>query len=325
MSNDDDRSRLDSEWVTANAVRELISLATQGDSSKSTYNRALELGAAICPDILGEDVSVIRRFRESDTAREYRQKAQAKSLKEEAEITPVDLLKADIEEYSGLLATARNQQRTDRLKRRLDDLKRALVEIDPERHSENQLIFRDAYNVSRDIPELKTGKAHRDFRLPDDDVLRIRVFHPDNPERITGADLVYEKHDPEKETVNLAAIQYKIWEDKTLYLNDDRMNRQLDRMRNFFCGKDLCVAGQSDHTFRFPYCSAFLRPTDRLQSADQRLHSTGEHIPICQLETLATDGPRGGRCITYDGARSVSLSHGVFESLLGPARLDREP
>jgi hypothetical protein len=52
-----DQARLDSEVVTVNAVRELINLATHGDSSKATYSQALKLGALICNCYLSSPMS----------------------------------------------------------------------------------------------------------------------------------------------------------------------------------------------------------------------------------------------------------------------------
>ncbi|QDU54271.1 hypothetical protein [Aeoliella mucimassa] len=304
-----------------NAVRELIRLATEGDGRKSTYDQALELGALICPEILGPDVSLIRRNRESDTAREYRQRAEAKTLKEGKQVEALELLDVEIAELESLFNTAKNQQKTDRLKRRLTELRRARGEIAPQRQTEHAIIFRDAYNVERDVPELGMGNACRDFLLSDGEVLRLRVFHPDNAEHVSGADVIYEKHHPKEQKASIAAIQYKIWEDRTLYLNDPRMKQQLLKLKSFFCDKNVCVAGHEDHPFRFPYCAGFLRPTDRLQMEDQKLASSGEHIPVCQIDRLKSEGVKGGECLTYNDVRRLSLSHEEFEGLFTTGKI----
>lgn len=70
-----------------------------------------------------------------------------------------------------------------------------------------------------------------------------------------------------------------------------------------------------DHKFRFPYCAAFFRPTDKLQSASQELRSSGEHIPVCMIDGLIKVGPRGGKNLEYEEIRRVSLNHLVFEDL----------
>jgi len=318
---DVNRERLDSEWTTLNAVRELIRLATHGDSAKSTYDQALALGAEICPEILGDDVSLIKRAKESDVAREFRQMAQAKTRKEGKEVTALALLKEEIDEYKSLLQTARNQQKTDQIRRRLLGLERALAEIDPSTHTENQLIFRDAYLADREIPEFALGKSYRDFDLSDGNILRLRVFHPDRPEHISGADVIYERHNRKDDRVSLVAVQYKIWENKSLPLGDQRLQKQLARLKAFLCDRQMCTAGPFDHEFRFPYCSAFLRPTDRLQSPDQKLMSTGEHLPICQIEKVKSKTRRGGEMLEYRNILQMSLSHNVFEGLFTTSKL----
>lgn len=318
-TNDENRSRLDSEWVSLNALRELIRLATHGDSGKATYDQALALGEKILPQILGED-SLIKRAKESDVAREFRQKAQAKTRQTGNDVTALELLNEEITDYKGLLQTGRNQQRTDQLSRRLGGLERAYIEIHPERHSENQLIIRDAYVAHRDYPQFGLGTGYRDFILPDRNRLRLRVFHPERPEFITGADVIYERHNEQDDTVNLVAIQYKIWEDKSLPLGDQRLQSQLERLKAFLCDRQMCTAGPADHEFRFPYCSAFLRPTDRLQSADQKLMSTGEHLPICQIDKVQTATSRGVT-LEYHKILPMSLSQDAFEGLFTSGKL----
>ena len=63
-------SRIDPEWITLNAFRDLLKIASKGDLSKSTYNEALEFGGALYPALLGRESSVLRRVRESDTTME---------------------------------------------------------------------------------------------------------------------------------------------------------------------------------------------------------------------------------------------------------------
>lgn len=312
--------RLDSEWVTVNALRELIRLATRGDHSKATYNHALELGAQICPALLGKEVSLLQRSRESDVTREYRQRAEAMTRKSGKEVSAVSILEADISEYRDLLTTAKGNQQTDQLRRRLKSLKQFREELVPLRHSENQLIFRDAYNANHQMPSPKMGHGFRDFTLPDENIMRLRVFHPDRPEHLSGADLIYEKHDAKNQTASLVAVQYKIWDDRRLLLSDTRMSKQLDRLRAFTCKTDLCVSNDTYH-FRFPFCAAFLRPTDRLQNPDQTLISSGEHLPICQIDRCSRESARAAKMIHYEDIRNVSLSQDVFEHLFSNGKI----
>lgn len=326
---DDKRERLDSEWMMLNAVRDTIRIAAKGDSAKSTYDKAFSLGGALYPDLLGEDVSLLRRSRESDTTREYRQKAELLGLQHNKAVTPLALLKEDITEYEELIKIAgRNREdrkQSDQLKKRLVLLRKARDELDTSRHSENQLIFRDAYNVERNFPAMFQGKGWRDFRLPDERYLRIRVLHPDVPERISGVDIIYENHDLADQVVSLVAVQYKIWEGRVLYLNDKRLRNQLKKMESFVCSNSACGGPPEETNYRFPYCAGFLRTTDRIQYSDQSLISTGEHIPICKIDSWATHGPANAPVLEYSAIRGRSLSHEVFENLFNSGKIGSRP
>ncbi|PPD42227.1 MAG: hypothetical protein CTY16_14845 [Methylobacter sp.] len=320
----EDIDRLNAEWISLNAFRGLTKIASGGDMVKSTYDNALQLGGEVYPELLGDDVSLLKRERESDITREYRQKAELCSIRDEKAIKAIDLVVSDIAEYEGLLSIAeaqKNNQKVDQLKRKLAQFYKAKKELDPEDHSENQLIFRDAYNASRVIPTVVNGHGHRDFELPNGRVLRLRVLHPDRVEHITGADLIYERHHPSAETVSVVAVQYKIWKDRELYLSDERMLSQIDKMKRFLCNKNMCEAAKTNHGYRFPCCSAFIRPTDKLQKADQKFLSTGEHLPICKIDECATIGDRGGRKLVYDKIREISLSSEFFEFLFNKGKI----
>lgn len=316
-------SRVDSEWVALNAFRELLKIATKGDMSKSTYDDALELGGALYPELLGPEVSLLRRVRESETTKEYRQRARLKSQQTGQQIGPLDLLLPAIEEIEGLLkiaAESKDRGRVDQLKRRLKLFLASKDELQPTPHSENQLIFRDVEVVARSLPNLETGQGYRDFELPDANVLRVRVLHPDKAEQVTGADILYERHNPYEREASVVAVQYKIWENRTLRLSDERMKAQLKRLEAFTCNNSICDS-PSEGNFRFPHCAAFLRPTDRLQRADQKLMSSGEHLPICKIEACATRTERGTPVLEYDRIRSTSLSGEAFEYLFTAGKI----
>lgn len=323
---EDQSKRINQEWVTVNAVRGMVKIASKGSMSKSTYDNSLDLGGELYPELLGPENSLIKRERESDTTKEYRQKAVLKSIKTGTEVTALALLLEDIEEYRSYLDIAKentgDRKRTDQLKRRLGQLDKAKKELEPKSHTENQLIFRDAYNVNRDLPELSNGQAHKDFKLPDGKNLRIRVLHPDRPEHITGADIIYERHNERTGGISIVAVQYKIWENRKLYLSDSRMLGQLDKMRSFLCNKGICQGDKEEETgYRFPCCSGFLRPTDKLQTVDQKLISTGEHLPLCKIETCTTEGKRGGTLLEYENIKATSLSGELFEELFNRGKI----
>ncbi|EJQ2920759.1 hypothetical protein NYH66_003262, partial [Salmonella enterica] len=264
MNNGDER--INQEWIALNAIRGMVKIASKGSMSKSTYDNALDLGGVLYPELLGPENSLLRRERESDTTKEYRQKAELRSIRNDSPITALELVLTDIEDYESLISIAKinkdDKQKTDQLKRRLAQLVKAKSELEIRSHSENQLIFRDAYNAERNLPELSRGHAYKDFELPDGNNLRLRVLHPDRPEHITGADIIYERHNKKSGKISVVVVQYKIWEEKKLYISDPRMKTQIDKMKKFTCGNDICVHQEGDNTYRFPCCAGFLRPTD---------------------------------------------------------------
>jgi len=318
-------TRINSEWVTLSAVRGMVKLAAKGDLAKATYDSALELGGELYPALLGPDASILRRERESDTAKEYRQKARLKSIKHGTDVTALALLQADISELRDLLTISKTDKndraKVDQLKRRLAIFVAAEAELNPVPHTENQLIFRDALSVERTVPAMHSGQAFRDFELPDSNILRVRVLHPDKPEHITGADIIYERHSPSEEKASIVVVQYKIWEDKKLLLTDSRMLDQLTRLKAFTCGKEVCNSDDATNIYRFPCCAAFLRPTDRLQRPDQSFISTGEHIPICRIDDACTKSVQGKPLLEYKRMRDISLSSEMFEQLFNKGKI----
>lgn len=322
MSDIDDR--INQEWIALNAIRGMVKIASKGSMTKSTYDNSLDLGGALYPELLGPENSVLKRERESDTTKEYRQKSELQSIKNSTSVSALELVLADIEEYESLISLAQgkkgDQKRTDQLKRKLGQLQKAKAELEIKPHSENQLIFRDVY-VDRDFPELSKGHAHRDFLLPDGNYLRLRVLHPDKPEHITGADIIYERHDSKSGNVSIVVVQYKIWEEKKLYISDSRMQTQIEKMKAFTCDKGICSHNQGTNTYRFPCCTGFLRPTDKLQNVEQKFISTGEHLPICRINDCKTIGKQGGVLLEYEKIKEVSLSAELFEDLFNRGKI----
>ncbi len=184
----DTEERINQEWITLNAIRGMVKIASKGSIKRSTYDNSLDLGGVVYPELLGPENSILKRERESDTTKEYRQRAELQSIKNEKIITALELVLVDIEEYESLISLASakrgDKKRSDQLKRKLGQLQKSKIELDVKSHSENQLIFRDAYNVERNFPELSKGHAHKDFELPDGNYLM-------SPELFT---LHFEKH-----------------------------------------------------------------------------------------------------------------------------------
>ncbi|MES9897847.1 MAG: hypothetical protein ABW148_02355 [Sedimenticola sp.] len=99
----EESQKLDAEWIALNAFRGLTKIASHGDMERSIYDAALDLGGELYPELLGPEVSILKRERESDITKEYRQKASLRSIRDEISITPLEIVSADIEEIEGLL------------------------------------------------------------------------------------------------------------------------------------------------------------------------------------------------------------------------------
>lgn len=329
MEDSEDIIRINQEWITLNALRAMVKIATKGDMTKGTYENTLELGGELYPDLLGAEKSLLRRERESDIVKEFRQRATLLSVQQSRSVTPLDLLQAEIDLLQSLLTIAKleqnNQSKTDQLRRKLGAYEKAREELSPVEHTENKLIFRDAYNADRELPTLGTGLARKDYQLPDGNRLRLRVLHPDKPEHITGADVIYERHDELTQTVNLVVVQYKMWDGKTLYLSDERMQRQLARLKCFSCDQQLCEDASRERPYRFPHCSAFIRPTDKLQNANQKLISRGEHLPICAIDRCKTETRSDGHKLEFDKIKHTSLTGELFEHMFNRGKVGSRP
>jgi hypothetical protein len=142
------------------------------------------------------------------------------------------------------------------------------------------------------------------------------LLHPDKPEHILGADLVYEQFNVETEKLRLAILQYKTWDKGVLYINSSNGSEaQLLKLKKHLCDNNFCSAPQHlDGLFdyRFPYCCAFLRPTDKIQNSDSKMISHGIHIPVCSALQIKSEN---GNKIEKSQIRHATLTHEVFENL----------
>lgn len=311
--------RLDAEWTALNAVRETLGIASRSPAD-STYIDALAIGREVAPRLFDPQYSLIAAGQEPPLVREYRQRAEAKSILDKQPISPLELLDGDLSTDERLLEASGHV--SDQLKRSVAALRRARTWFEERVYSEHKLISRDVYAAAR--PELPTPPRAADnyveYSLPFERALRIRILHPDRPEHSTGADLVYEVCDEEQRRARVAFVQYKIWDGKTLRFTDARnLSDQLARLETVCCKAGLCAAstpapGPPPDSYRLPYCAAFLRPTDRLQRPDAALISSGVHVPVCVTLTVSL-GSVGGRILRHDPIRGRSVSQRLFEEL----------
>ena len=117
--------------------------------------------------------------------------------------------------------------------------------------------------------------------------------------------------------VRFAMVQYKIWDGELLYWSQAKnLEPQLKKMEDNLCknGYCLCEDGKNYSTkYRYPYCSAFLRPTDKLQYKDSKFTSSGMHIPICKINSVTVETKEGNKILKKQNMKETSLSHKVFE------------
>lgn len=319
------RDRLDAEWAFINAAREGMNIFRR-KPDQTTYRQAARWGEEIAPEVLDPDRRVINPDRESHVARFYRQKSIAESTLHSRIVTPLELISADIESLRTVMVISPD---ADSVESRLEHLEKIRIELTPRRHTENQVIFRDAYQVERYLPITKRGQGYQEYTMHDSRRLRVRVLHPDHPESKTGADLIYELHDVEEETVRVVMLQYKMWDGKT-FPYDQRMDGQLEKLMGLGCRGQFCLSPGGDSevkSYRMPYCSVFLRPTDRLQDPDASLKSSGMHIPLCRVHKSWTATDRGAKVLKREDIERQSVSHAIFEylfatSLLGSRELE---
>jgi hypothetical protein len=321
MSRDDEvlvyQQRLDAEWLALNAVREMLGIANRGGAD-STYLDALAIGRKAAPQLFDPQYSLIAAGQEPPLVREYRERAKAKSIVDGQEVSPLELLDGDLSSDELLLKAGGGSY--DQLKRSVAALRRARDWFQERVFSEHKLISRDVYTAHR--PELPNPPRPMDnyieFALPFNRALRIRLLHPDKPEYSTGADLVYEICEEDDRLARIAFVQYKIWDGQTLRFSEaGSLPDQLRRLEDLCCKSGLCTSPDSTEppsSYRLPHCTAFLRPTDRLQRADATLISSGVHVPVCVTLTM-TLSSMGGRILRKDPIRSSSVSQRIFEEL----------
>lgn len=313
-SNDKEIDRLnDVEWATLQALRDMLGISLKG-SSRPTYLQALALGKALAPEIFDSEHSVLGNDQERLLVREYRQLAKAKSNSEHRDVEPIELVDEDIKRYSDLL----NMGKDHLLRRKIGVLRNVRKDLAPKEYTENQLILRDTFKVKRDFPgQIHEGDTYRDFELARGRGLRLRLLHPDPVEHSLGADLLYEQYWDAKKLARVVLVQYKIWNGKVLYLSQSpNLKAQLDKLDEIFCQKDMCCAfpgSKRSDSYRLPYCSVFLKPTDKLQDKNSTLVSNGLYVPVCVVRTQLEDTTQGNKKLERKRIRSEALSHKFFE------------
>ena len=339
---DDDsifQRRIDGQWVYTVALREALTIAMQ---KSVTYEMTLQIADKLAPEILGRQLLLFKPG-ESKEARFYREKAQRLSEKrtrenraidgrKTVEVTPIQAIDEGIAELQDLLKAGNGT--SHHLRGELEKLLGVRKELEKSisvHRGEQEILLKD-WKLGLDLPNVFSQENnydihYHDFALPDHRIMRIRMIHTLRAETLTGADLIYEYHRPLERKARLAAVQYKVPDKGSEnIIIDERMQRQLDKLRDVFCKEKLCdesvEAGEMKSLqYRLPCCCAFFRPTDRLQAFDTRLATTGYHIRRCDIESVCAYTTTGKKQFTPTINRIHGISSAIFEELFNTERL----
>jgi hypothetical protein len=275
------RQRLETEWTAFGALAQAFNIARRG--KRVQPEEILVLGSHLAPELFDHKVSLLAEAYEPELVRDFRAQADAETSAQRREISPTAMLDIAIDECE---RQVRHAPHSPLLQEKLLKLQHARNYLRGRHHTETNLIFRDVQAPHPDLPSVAShGHNYREFRLSNQRAIRIRVLHPDPPERATGADLIYEFCDQATKMARVALIQYKIWDGTTLYFSKSgNLTKQLTKLRRFTCEGGLCSSKEDSgppRSYRLPYCAAFLRPTNRFQVPNARLISKGVHVPVC--------------------------------------------
>lgn len=307
-----EEERRDFAFQTVNAIRESVTLA-KNSTLPITYEFAFSIIYDLDQSLYHSIVSLLVSKNENEIVKYYKEKAEGLSTVDEV-VEPIDLIQNELDELE-IILSKKNENNTY-LKKRKFGLVAAKEYFAPRTQSEHKSLNHDFYLRTRDDyfgkPLYETDNF-KDYKISKDKVLRLRLLHPDRDEAILGVDMVYEHFDLLNKRVRFAHMQYKTWNNNVLYeSSSSNMRAQLEKMKNNICDSNFCKGPDGNRgEYRFPYCSAFLRPTSKLQNAESKLVTTGFHVPLCQtLTLLEKDGK-----LTKQTIKDKSIKGNIFEEL----------
>lgn len=289
--NIEDNVKSNAAFQATAAMRDALKLSTKS-TENVTYENAIDLLDDLDPELTSNMLKYLGDKNESELVQQFKEKAELLSLTQNSTVSIQSLIKREIAELEDLVNKAGNlkAKKTKLTKTRILSLYAALKNLEPRRRSENIILTHD-FNLSFKISgykEIGSSYTYKDYAVDKSTSIRIRLLHPDESEHITGADLIYEVHDMVLNKVRFVFLQYKVWKDGSISLKpENRNSKQIIKLQTHLCDKNLCEYSEKNTVagFRFPPCSAFLRPTDRYQIEKERMVSSGLHIPICQSLT----------------------------------------
>jgi hypothetical protein len=78
--------KTDLEWLLINALRDTVGISLKG-SRPYNYRQIVELGEELIPSILGLDRNLFNESKENPLYEEYKERAEALSLREQKQVT----------------------------------------------------------------------------------------------------------------------------------------------------------------------------------------------------------------------------------------------
>lgn len=307
-----EEERRDIAFQTVNAIRETVTLAKNA-TIPITYEFAFSIIYDLNETLYNSIITLLVSKNENEIVKFYKEMAEAKTSETEI-VDPIQLIQVELNDLEIILAT--KKENNTFLKKRKFGLIAAKEYFTPRIQSEHKSLNHDYYLRGREDffgKPLYENDHYKDYSITKDKVLRLRLLHPDKDEAILGVDLIYEHFDMQLEVVRFAHMQYKSWDSNVLYESSSKnMRNQLLKMKNHICDSDFCTGSGNKHDeYRFPYCSAFLRPTSKLQHGDSKLITSGYHVPLCQaLAILNVDGK-----LTKKSIKEKSIKGSIFEEL----------
>lgn len=307
-----EEERRDYAFQTVNAVRESVTLA-KNSTLPITYEFAFDVIRDLDRDFYDSMITLLVSKNDNEIVKYYKEMASALSTSNE-EISPLDLIQEELNKLENVLSKATGNN--VHLRKRKFGLIAAKEYFTPRAQSEHKSLNHDFYLRSRDDffgKPLYENDNFKDYRISNDKILRLRLLHPDKDEAILGVDFIYEHFDMEKEVVRFAHMQYKTWNNKILYESSSKnMRAQLEKMKTNICDSGYCMGSNNNRTqYRFPFCSAFLRPTSKLQNSDSKLITSGYHVPLCEAMKLLN---KYGN-MSKEAIRDRSIKGNIFEEL----------
>jgi len=299
-------------FQTIVAIREATGIAKR-TLTQVRYEDAMDILYDIDPGTYAEVVKRLVQKNKNEEVDLAIARAQSQSTVDEPK-SPEDVLQQDLARYQ----REYKAKPSNPLKKKIQKTIAALEWFKPREPNENEILNQDFFLAKRNFavnePIYEKEKS-KDFRLADDKILRMRLFHPDNEEHIVGTDLVYEQYDLINERVRFSHLQYKVWDKEAIYFSQGSISAQLDKLETHICKGNFCrnMKGNNySEDYRLPYCSAFLRPTDEKQGNETALITSGFHIPVCKVINIKNE-PQVK--ITKSGIKERSISHGIFEEM----------